>query len=318
MSSRTKRLISFYFLTFVLLGFVPLLHRAAIGGAMDFSRMAARASAATGVPWDSNLVNIVRLCSAEPGLWLLVFGSAVPSLSAILVILVTGVPPWRAIGRRFLPAGSPVAQRGRGTILLSYATIFAIIVPALVVVSVVRKHTGGSYDYSGQAFSVALVAALFAAAFLDQGAVLEEFGWRGFAAHELQAGLMRPAAAALSIGLCWGLWHVPRDVTTGVVERLGIVSYLFLYLPAFVGGTMSVSVIAAYFMNRLQGSLIPAIIVHGLTNDAVGLSGITEITTALTPYHQATKALPLAVVAVFLIVQSRGRLGLVLPPPPER
>ena len=146
--------------------------------------------------------------------------------------------------------------------------------------------------------------------FLDQGAVLEELGWRGFATPELQDAGVAPLKVAVIVGICWGLWHLPRDITTGVIERLGLSSYLALYLPSFVLGTISVSVIASYFMNRLGGSVIPAIVVHGITNDAVGLSGTASIVEALTPYHQITKNLPLALIAVVLVIYSGRSLGM--------
>ena len=67
-------------------------------------------------------------------------------------------------------------------------------------------------------------------------------------------------------------------------------------------GTIAVSVIAAYFMHRLHGSLIPAIMIHGITNDAVGISGSASIVEALTPYHQFTKNSVLALTAIAIVV----------------
>ncbi|WP_420433946.1 hypothetical protein [Hyphobacterium sp.] len=64
-----------------------------------------------------------------------------------------------------------------------------------------------------------------------------------------------------------------------------------------------------YFMNRAGGSLLPAIMVHGLGNDAMGFSGRATIETALTPGHQITKALPFLMVALILILLSGSRLG---------
>ena len=107
--------------------------------------------------------------------------------------------------------------------------------------------------------------------------------------------------AAIIIGVCWGLWHVRRDITTGVIDRLGILNYIFMFLPSFLLGTISVSVIISFFMNRLNGSIIPAIIIHGITNDAIGISGNASVIEALTPYHQFTKALPFFIIALLLI-----------------
>ena len=137
-------------------------------------------------------------------------------------------------------------------------------------------------------------------AFLDQGAIFEELGWRGFATPELQERGMNPLKVAIIIGICWGLWHLPRDITTGVIERLGVLSYLFLYLPSFLLGTISVSIIASFYMNKFEGSVIPAIMIHGITNDAIGFAGKASIMEALTPYHQITKAIPFAIIALIL------------------
>ena len=160
----------------------------------------------------------------------------------------------------------------------------------------------------GLRVGVALLPAVLAIALFDQGALLEEVGWRGLAQPEMQRH-GSPLSAAMIVGVAWGLWHLPRDITTGVIERLGYVDYALLFLPSFVLGTVAVSVIAAFFMNRLGGSIIPAIIIHGLTNDAVGLSGGASISEALTPYHQITKNLPFAVIAAGIVWFSGRELG---------
>ena len=159
-------------------------------------------------------------------------------------------------------------------------------------------------------FSLVLVGTIVLLSLVDQGALLEELGWRGFMQPEMQKLALSPLAVAVIVGLAWGLWHLPRDITTGVIERLGPVVYLFQFLPAFVLGTISVSIIAIFFCNRLGGSVIPAIIVHGVTNDALGLSGSASITEALTPFHQITKNLPFAVIAGLTVWFSGVRLGL--------
>jgi uncharacterized protein len=138
---------------------------------------------------------------------------------------------------------------------------------------------------------------------------LEEIGWRGYAQPALQALLATPLKAALIVGIAWGLWHLPRDVVGGVIGRLGFVQYAFLYLPSFLLGTISVSIVAAYFMNRTGGSLLAGIMVHGLANDAVGLAGAVELNVALTPYHQITQNALFFLFAVVLISMSGQQLG---------
>lgn len=304
--ARWKSLIYFYLLCFLLLALIPLLAIPLNNGSMDFDAAAESASAVTGVAWTSYLWDVLRLSIVEPILWLVVLGSAIPSLAAIIVVISTReTQTLRQLLKRLHPTGG---ERDYGSALKAYGLLVLILVPTLALVYLIRRITGGIYDRGPEIFSLSLVPALLAAAFLDQGAVLEELGWRGYATHELQAKLQSPLGASLLVGVGWGLWHVPRDVTTGVIERLGTSQYLGLYLPSFLAGTIAISIIAAYFMNRLGGSLIPAIMVHGIINDAVGISGLTTITQALTPYHQITKALPLAIVAAALVISSKSTL----------
>jgi hypothetical protein len=297
----------FYILTFLLLGLIPLFSALLNDGSMNFDDAARRASQETGLEWTSNLIVVLRLSMVEPILILTLLGSAVPAIAAILILLyLRDGTRWKRFLDRLKPYRKTPGLNAAGL----YGSIFLILVPCLFAVLLIRQATGGDYVGSVTSVSLTLIPALLAIAFLDQGAVLEELGWRGFATPELQDAGVTPLKVAIIVGICWGLWHLPRDITTGVIERLGVSSYLALYLPSFVLGTISVSVIASYFMNRLGGSVIPAIVVHGITNDAVGLSGTASIVEALTPYHQITKNLPLALIAVALVIYSGWSLGL--------
>ena len=80
-----KKLGVFYALTFLLLIVIPLINGLMSTGGMDFDGAGARASAETGLAWTSNLLVVFRLCMVEPLLALVVFGSAVPSLAALVV-----------------------------------------------------------------------------------------------------------------------------------------------------------------------------------------------------------------------------------------
>jgi membrane protease YdiL (CAAX protease family) len=243
---------------------------------------------------------------AEPALLALLAGSAVPAMAAVLTLVFVKRPgKWREFFARLNPLGGTKI----GFALKTYCVIFALLIPILFLALYFRQLTGGDYTGSLTTFSFAAVLMILTAAFLDQGAVLEELGWRGFAVPELQRTINSPLAVALFVGVLWGLWHLPRDITTGVIDRLGAVDYVFLYLPSFLTGTISVSVIASYFMNRLGGSIIPAVIVHGITNDSVGISGSASIVEALTPYHQFTKNSLFALVAIAIVIRVGASLG---------
>lgn len=308
--SHWKKFSAFCGTALILLALVPILAATIGSGSLDFDAMAARAAAETGIPWTSNLINVVGLAFAEPNLWLLILGSAVPTLAAFVMLAAArDAKQWRAFLRRYLPRGGtalPIAQ----TVIL-YAALMASLIACLGLGFALRDWwTPERYVHAAGMIGVGIVPAILSAAFLDQGAVLEEGGWRGYAVPLLQESGVTPLVAAIAVGLAWALWHVPRDIVIALPQNLGMAEYLFYYLPSFTLGTVTISVIAVFFMNRLGGSIIPAIIVHGLANDSMGLSGAATITQALTPYHQITKALPFALLAAILFAIGGSKLGL--------
>lgn len=77
----------------------------------------------------------------------------------------------------------PLGGHTVGSALIAYSLIFALPIPLLVLHF--RQLTGGSYVGSMSTFNLAAVTMVLTVAFLNQGAVLEELGWRGFAVPEL-------------------------------------------------------------------------------------------------------------------------------------
>jgi membrane protease YdiL (CAAX protease family) len=166
----------------------------------------------------------------------------------------------------------------------------------------------GTWEWDLKVFSWEFLVALFISLFLDIGGVSEETGWRGFAQPVLQ-GRMTPLAATLVVGLLWGVWHFPArpDILLGGYGLDGGVVLLAILVLRFV----VLSIVMAHFYNRAGGSTLIAIAMHGLHNDAVGLMG--RITgEGLAPYVISELALlaPIAAVALWLLVLTRGRLGL--------
>ncbi len=306
MASAWKPFWVFVALSVLLLALVPILS-AFTGASMNFAEVARRASTITGIAWTSNLWNVVRLALAEPDLWLLVLGSSVPTLAALMVLAwLNDRSQWSALLKRL----SPFRTEHISAAIALYALLVLCVIGCLLGAYAVRQVIApDAYSTSASTLGLSLLFAIATAAFLDQGAVLEEAGWRGFATPWLQDHLMTPLAAAILVGIVWSLWHVPRDVVSGVVERLGLVRYLSMYLPSFVAGGIGVSVVAVYFMNRLGGSLIPAIMVHGLANDSMGISGAATINQALTPLHQFTKAVPFLILAALIVYVAGRQLG---------
>ena len=297
----------YYLLTILLLALVPILS-ALFGLSMDFGSLATKASEQSGIPWTSSLIDVIRLSLIEPGLWLLILGSFVPTLAAIVVLVGTRdrTGLWTLL-RRFNPMGLSHVPIKRA--ISNYALLTGGLLFCLTLTFWIRSAIGAGYQREGLSLGFGLLLTILFSGLLDQGAVLEEPGWRGYATNLLQGGGFNPLAAAIVIGVAWSFWHIPRDVVTGLIGGLGPLNYLLLYLPAFTLGTITVSIIAALFMNRIGGSLIPAILVHGLANDAIGIAGQATIEQALTAGHQITKALPFLAFAILLVFWQGSMLG---------
>lgn len=288
-------------LSFLLLALIPLLAALIPNITMDFAKAGASAEAETGIAWTSSLLNVTRLAFVEPSLWLLILAAAVPSLAAILIV-------WTLSGSRsvwdLLARFSPFYRRSdeERNIFTAYIVLPVFLIIATLLIRIIRTMLwadAGTHVF--QPLNISLLIPVIIYAFLDQGAVLEELGWRGFAGPSLEACGYGWLAAAICVGILWGLWHVPRDVVSSVPSNLGWGVYAFIYLPAFTLKCVAVSVAAAAAMKVAGGSIWPAIIAHGITNDAVGLGGQASIDVALTPAHQISGALPVCI-AAFLTV----------------
>lgn len=297
----------YYLLTILLLALVPIMS-ALFGLSLDFETIAEKASEQSGVPWTSNLINVIRLSLIEPGLWLLLLGAFAPTLAALVVLLGrrdrTGL---KTLFRRFNPLGINRVSIKRA--LGNYAILIFGILFCLILAFWFRGAVGADYQRENLSLAPGLLITILISGLFDLGAILEEPGWRGYATPLLQNGRVNPLVAAIVIGFAWSFWHIPRDVVGGLIEELGLLNYLILYLPAFTLGTITLSIIAASFMNLIGGSLIPAILVHGLANDAIGLAGQATIEQALTPGHQITKALPFLAFALLLVIWKGSMLG---------
>jgi hypothetical protein len=71
------------------------------------------------------------------------------------------------------------------------------------------------------------------------------------------------------------------------------------------------SLIMAYFVNRVGGSIPLAVAMHGLSNDSVRLGGYVDSELLVAQlWSEVNLVVPMAVVAAVLVWRTRGRLGL--------
>lgn len=145
-------------------------------------------------------------------------------------------------------------------------------------------------------------------------AVGEEIGWRGFALPELQKRY-GPLRGTLLLGLLHSLWHLPTFFTPvlGPFVPMGFLAFVI----TGIAGTF----VYTWIYNNSRQSILIAILTHAAANGASALLGLlignqpptNEFLSSLVSSGWFNPIL-FTVVAVMLIITTRGRLSYVPDP----
>jgi len=268
---------------------------------------------ASGLGYRTDFISAFRLVLLEPestlGVFLSVLQPLSPDIAAFAVAaLAFGLGGVVTLIRRYRFWSRDVGwRRGLWVWGLMLFTFFAMSLATGGLNYLLAPQ--GSFEWVNTSIlSWAFPLALLASIFLDIGGVTEETGWRGFALPLLQAR-MTPLAATMIVGGMWGVWHFPArpDILAGEYGLWGGVLLLSILMIRFV----ILSIVMTYFYNRVGGSTLIAIAMHGLHNDSVFLQGRINAE-GLTPYvvSELTLLAPILVVACVLLLVSGRWLGL--------
>jgi len=127
-----------------------------------------------------------------------------------------------------------------------------------------------------------------------------EAGWRGFALEHLQQRYS-PLWASVIVGIFWALCHLPIVTIRG---------FDAVELFCFMVMVMCLSIILAWCYNRSQGSLLIVALVHILFNAVDATYSRSFVALLPRKDFMLVSMLVLAMVAIFLIFATRGRLGI--------
>lgn len=268
---------------------------------------------ASGLGDRTDFVSAGRLLALEPRSWPGVLLSIIqpfsPDIAAFVVAGVAfGLGGLVVLVRRYRFWSNEVGwRRGSRVWGLMFFTFLAMSL-ATAGLNYMFAPSGSFEWVNTPLLSWSFPLALLASVFLDIGGVTEETGWRGFALPLLQAR-MTPLAATLIVGLMWGVWHFPArpDILTGAYGLWGGALLLGILLIRFV----FLSIVMTFFYNRVGGSTLIAISMHGLHNDSVFLQGRINAE-GLLPYviSELTLLAPIVGVACILLFVSGRWLGL--------
>lgn len=277
-----RQFLVFYFWTFViplviavLLTYYPKPFYPLHGGPFEFLPLLQETMANSGVTLrGGGLIPLLRSVAGEPVLVIAVLGSAIPALVAIaLSAFQGGGALLRLIGRLRPWLGGVKAKEGLVTWIILAISVIAIQLASFALKAVAGISLGWTVSFNPALFTAMGAYFIFEAMFLNQGGLLEELGFRGYAQPALQSAVS-PIAAALILGVCWAIWHVSRDILFLTVPSMGLFNYALVYMPLFTIWCVGGSIVMAYFVNRTGGSALAAIAVHGFLNDGAQVSGV--------------------------------------------
>jgi uncharacterized protein len=171
-----------------------------------------------------------------------------PLIAAVTVSLISG-------GVRALRG--LVAQLGRWRRPTRWYAI-ALLGPAAVTVTAAALSVAFGARPEGPALpDWSVIAASFATTLVVVG-LFEELGWRGYALPLLQRRL-DPLAAAVRLGLIWGLWHLPELLSDPDGQRP---------VAPFLVFVLAQSITLTWLYNSTQAALPIVMITHAATNTA--------------------------------------------------
>jgi uncharacterized protein len=194
------------------------------------------------------LVVLQDTIPAAPGLVLVLLGSNVPSLLAIvLTALVLG----RGALRKLL-----------GRLLIWRVDPRWYLVVVLGPVALAGGMVALNAFVGGPAISVGvplLTVVITLAFFIFPGSALgEEIGWRGYALPRLQSG-RSALSASLILGVIWAFYHLPLFFTGQAFRSPSL-------LVPFVLSGLALSVILTWVYNSTGGSLLLVVLLHAAAN----------------------------------------------------
>ncbi|MDZ4820567.1 MAG: CPBP family intramembrane glutamic endopeptidase [Planctomycetota bacterium] len=262
----------------------------------------------TGLPLKTDYLSAARLVWAVPGVLQAILLVALQPLTPTIAAFAVTAMAWQRKGlkeliARYRPWRVDVDWR-QG--LLSWAFCIGTFASMSLATAALNRLLlcADEYTWNQDSLFFAWIPTILIAMFLDGGGVGEETGWRGFAQPLLQRS-RGPLVGTLLLGILWSLWHIPAKPDL----LLNGPSHFAIGFGIFTFRLIGLSVIMAYFFNRVGGSTLIAIAMHGLHNDSLGLQGqLLSESDRVFVLSEITLLVPIVAVSVAIIVGTKGRL----------
>jgi len=223
-----------------------------------------------------------------------------PSIAALIVGVVI-VAFFSPLNRRLLlPAtGKPQSRPGSGWIVVSVTMMPAFYLVAWLVAGSRSGVLEISALQGGPIASAWIALVCFAHNLLLGGSLGEEIGWRGFLLPALLRR-MSPLAASVVLGVVWGLWHLPIDLSAGFgLQGVGAVVVRVVF-------AVPLSVLFTWLYLHTRGSLLVALLLHTSIN-VMGDLGLSSFEAASVVFFLVESVAALIVAAASPLFRGRTR-----------
>jgi membrane protease YdiL (CAAX protease family) len=188
--------------------------------------------------------------------------------------------------------------------------LFVLIgMPVLILLSVVVLPGALAAFHAPTLAFVLSYLVLYLQIFLGGGPLGEEPGWRGFALPRLQQRF-GALVGTLVLGVLHGLWHLPLFLFIPGYNGAGA-GFLGIGIPfvEFVVGVTATTVIFTWVFNNAHGSLLLVMLLHASINTASGTLLQLFPDLAASQLVHLSPSLVFVVVALLILVATRGRLS---------
>ena len=181
--------------------------------------------------------------------------------------------------------------------------LLAVVLPAILVTVAGATHVlVFDAEVTPEAVPVAVEYPIFLGLVLLFGGGFEEPGWRGYLLPVLRAEYSA-LTSALLVGVVWAVWHLPLFFIPGSVQQEISPGLYLLQIIAL-------SVALTWITNAVDGSVLPAMLLHAGGNTIVNYYPVGGVAGATSPVGLGLLVTSIGAFSVFLVL----RYGLALDP----
>ena len=211
-----------------------------------------------------------RAGNPNAGLALMILGLVVPSATALIMVLTSKS---QALKKDYIAKITDIKKIDPVNVILAVASMFAIIMVSIAISLLFGQSTEQFSFVNGFSFSIGGIPTLFT---LVLTALLEEFGWRGYAEDSI-ASYTSWFKESIIFGIVWGLWHLPLFFIPGTYQN-NIMNMNIWYMVNFLISVIPIGFLFTWVYVKNKRSIFACAIFHFFVNFLQEEIAMTQVT----------------------------------------